>query len=156
LESYYNRSYAYFGKWRKAEKDAILNAEQTIANNLGLTPSEMALTVATNKTQFVAIAKTITQQSELQANVSQFEETAKNNLATATIYSNQIDRNGSPLINSWLQGAGKLAGDPKLQAFDVAIKTFASEYAKVMSGSTGSGGTPISTQAEALDMIKLL
>lgn len=57
---------------------------------------------------------------------------------------------GSPVLNRFLQHArGEYAGDPDVSAFNNTIGTVADEYAKVMSGGTGSQAATDSSRAEA-------
>jgi hypothetical protein len=51
---------------------------------------------------------------------------------------------GSPIFNSWQQAGRRATGDSKVSAFDVAVKTLATEYARVMSG---GGNSPLSDSA---------
>jgi hypothetical protein len=51
-------------------------------------------------------------------------------------------------------GAKDAMGDPQVRAFDAALTTAATDYARIMSGQTGAGGTPIATADEAKSLIK--
>lgn len=93
-------------------------------------------------------------QTEMQAAVQGFENTALNSLKLVEQGAPQIDRSGSPLFNRWKQAAQQeIAQDPNLKTFQNNIATFAGEYAKIMSGSTG--GTPASDSARHEAMTRI-
>jgi len=58
---------------------------------------------------------------------------------------------GSPMINAWQQAyRNNVQGSPDVAKFGLAINTFANEYAKVVSGATGSAGVAEGARQEML------
>jgi hypothetical protein len=89
-----------------------------------------------------------------QTMVGNYEKTALSNMQIALDASKAVDRTGSPLLNKWiLSGRKSLAGDPAVSRLDTAITTVAEEYAKVMTGATGSSAATDSARKTAHDMI---
>lgn len=61
---------------------------------------------------------------------------------------------GVPLFNRWQQaGRTSISGDADASAFNLAVQTFATEYAKVVSGATGGAVTSDSARHEIMGMI---
>jgi len=89
-----------------------------------------------------------------QTMVGTYEKTAMANMQIVRDTSKKVDRTGSPILNKWiLSGRKSIAGDPAVSQFDTAITTLAEEYAKVMSGATGSSAATDSARATAHEMI---
>lgn len=89
-----------------------------------------------------------------QGMVGTFEKTAKANMQLVKDTAAKVDRSGSPLMNKWiLAGRKSIAGDPDIAKFDAALTTFAEEYAKVMTGSTGAASATDSARTTAHEMI---
>jgi hypothetical protein len=59
-----------------------------------------------------------------------------------------LQRTGHPGLNRPLNWLSQQSGDPKIAKFNAALQTFRSEAAKINSGQTGAGGTPISVMEE--------
>ncbi len=58
---------------------------------------------------------------------------------------------GMPMINAWQQAyRNNIQGSPDVAKFGLAINTFANEYAKVVSGATGSAGVAEGARQEML------
>jgi hypothetical protein len=82
--------------------------------------------------------------------VGAFEATANKNLDLALQLSANVDRTGSPLINRGLQAwRTGVTSDPDTKAFVNALVAARTEYAKVLSGATGSTGVTDSARHEA-------
>ena len=63
-------------------------------------------------------------------------------------------KSGSPIINAWIQAGRKgVSGDPAVSRFNVAVQTFATEYARVTSGASGGAVTSDSARHEVMSMI---
>lgn len=110
--------------------------EQLVADSANYKANSRALNLATS--QFNAI--------------EQNSNAAKNslNLALKSAQDGGVGPSDSPVFNRWVQ-AGRVAvsGDPKVQALQNHLGTFAEEYAKVMTASTGSAAATDSARAEA-------
>ncbi len=99
--------------------------------------------------------QTIKVQEKQKAAIESFESTAK---ANAQIALDLLDKgaggtNGIPVFNRWLQAGRQATGDPEVAAFNTAIGAFKNEYAKIISGSTGSAGASDSSRREAEELI---
>ena len=61
---------------------------------------------------------------------------------------------GAPVFNAWVQhGRANWAGNADVSRFNVAVQTFATEYAKVVSGASGGAVTSDSARHEIMGMI---
>jgi hypothetical protein len=72
--------------------------------------------------------------AQMKATVQTAENTAIRNATQVLSLLGSAGSTGSPIFNSWQQAGRRATGDPKVAAFDVAVKTLATEYARVMSG----------------------
>jgi len=74
--------------------------------------------------------------------VGAFEKNFTKNADIALELSAKNDRTGVPIVNKWIN-AGKrtVTGDPDLAAFDASVKATVNEYAKIVSGGSGSAAT---------------
>lgn len=83
------------------------------------------------------------------ANITAFEKTANANADLALQQSELTDRTGSPVVNRWvLAGRKSIAGDPQVAKFDLAVRTFINEYARVTTTVTGGGVTSDTARKE--------
>lgn len=131
-----------------SNKTAIINEASKIAKQYGTSD------VALNKAEYEANKKALSTVTNLQANVEQYEKTALANLKIAQDLASKVDSTGSPIANEYLQFVqGKIQGNANIAAFQTAVKTFANEYAKIMSGSTSGAGATVSSQADAEKLI---
>ena len=82
-------------------------------------------------------------------------KTLDKTLDLAQVYSNKVDRSGSPFAAKYaLFLQGKIAGDADTAAFNALMKTAAAEYAKIMSGSASSiSGATVSSVEDAQSFI---
>jgi hypothetical protein len=132
------------GQGSSGIRTAILT-EAALQNKAeGKTNVEGATDLVSNKASATAIAQLQKQKTMVGA----FERNATKNADIALKLSDQTDRTGSPVFNSWLQAGQKgITGNPTVSAFNAANETFVNEYAKIMSGSMGN--TPVSDAARA-------
>lgn len=138
------------GKEGIAQRTAIYNRMAEIAKGAHVTPAELATTAGRNKALQTSLANLQKQTDMMQ----KAEKGFQNNMELALELSNKVDRTGAPIINKWLLGGRAALGDPDVAALDAAITTAATDYARIMSGQTGAGGTPISTAEEARNLIR--
>jgi hypothetical protein len=138
------------GKEGIAQRTAIYNRMAEIAKDAGVSPAELATTAGRNKALQTSLANLQKQTDMMQKSEKGFQ----NNMQLALELSNKVDRTGAPLLNKWLLGGRAALGDPDVAALDAAITTAATDYARIMSGQTGAGGTPISTAEEARNLIR--
>lgn len=102
---------------------------------------------------FKAGSLALNDQTKLQARVSGYEKSALLSLELALRESQKVDRTSSPLINKaiihWKQ---HITGDPETRGFINALTTARTEYAKVISGSTGAAGITDAGRKEAEEL----
>jgi len=113
--------------------------------------------IATNAQEYKATTATLSNLQKLHDNVLAFERTANLNADLALTASKDVDRTGSPLWNRAALAfkSGVWPGDPKVQAFKVAVQTFANEYAKVMTNNGSSGVVSDSARKEMADLFSM-
>lgn len=122
----------------KQLKDAGQSEQGAIVNQAALKASQQA---------YAAVKKS----KEM---VGTYEKTAVANMQLVRDMSAKVDRTGSPIMNKWiLSGRKAVEGDPDVAKFDAALTTFSEEYAKVMTGSTGSASATDSARSTAHEMI---
>lgn len=138
------------GKEGVAQRTAVMNHAAQIAKDAGISSAELQTVPGRNK----ALQTSLSNLQKLSDVMEKSEQGFQNNTQTALELSSKIDRSGSPVINKWVLGGKSALGDPDVQALDAAINTMAVDYARIMSGATGAGGTPISTAEEAKSLIK--
>jgi len=138
------------GKEGVAQRTAVMNRSAAIAKQAGMSPAELQTVPGRNK----ALQGSLTNLQKQSDMMEKSEQAFKNNLGVALNLSKKLDRSGSPVVNKWLLGGKAALGDPDVAAFDAAITTASVDYARIMSGQTGAGGTPISTAEEARKLIR--
>lgn len=122
----------------KQLKDAGQSEQGAIVNQAALKASQQA---------YAAVKKS----KEM---VGTYEKTAVANMQLVRDMSSKVSRGGSPILNKWiLAGRKAVEGDPDVAKFDAALTTFSEEYAKVMTGSTGSASATDSARSTAHEMI---
>lgn len=110
--------------------------------------------VGVNRAAYQSARGAWQQMQRTRSMVASFETTALQNLQIAEEYSGRVDRTGLPVLNRWIQGGQReLAGDPDVAAFHTAVNTFVMEYAKIMSGATGSAGATEGARTEAMTLL---
>lgn len=117
--------------------------------NLGIDPSEVTLMRAGQKVNQSALAK-VTVMGSL---MSQFENTAENNIKYAKVLIDRYSRSGNTLVNRIKGGIDVMTGDKDVNNFLIQMRTLATEYAKIMSGSVSASGSRVSDVEEATRMI---
>lgn len=139
------------GKQAAAMRAAIIGEAARRDAAEGTTGADAAVNHAdyhANRTALATISRT-------NSNILAFEDTANRNadyvLSTAK---KGAGTTGMPLFNAWQQaGRRSIGGNPDVSRFDVAVKTFASEYAKVTSGASGGAVTSDSARHEIDSLI---
>lgn len=128
-------------RFSELAKERGLNADDIVAGRALVKADSGSLTALTRMTD---------------AAVS-FEATALKNMQ---IVENLMDKGAGtslgPIVNRWLQAGKRETGDPDVAAFNSAMWTAATEYAKVMSGSTGSQASTDSARLEANRMLNTI
>lgn len=138
------------GKEGVAQRTAIMNETAKIAKDAGISPAELQTVPGRNR----ALQSSLTAVQKRADAMNAAEEGFLNNTKTALDISEGLDRFNSPVINRWYLGGKDAMGDPQVHALDAAIRAMATDYARIMSGATGAGGTPISTTEDAIKLIR--
>lgn len=135
------------GKAATANRNAVINRAQQIEAETGSTGYDAVARHAAMKTA----QATLTQASKTLSAVQASEDTvAKNMDIVASLAPKGAGPTGSPMLNAPIQSLRKnVWGSPQVAQFDAAIGTVADEYAKVLTTSTGAGGTATSDSARA-------
>jgi hypothetical protein len=128
------------GKEAAAMRRAILAEATKQWKAMGISPGEANVIAAQNKSGLAELARI----ASIKANVLTAENTANSNATQVLSLLGNAGTTGSPIFNSWQQAGRRATGDSKVSAFDVAVKTLATEYARVM---TGGGNSPLSDSA---------
>jgi hypothetical protein len=138
------------GKNGAVGRAAILNHAADIAKGAGDSPESQRVTQLANKSS----ASALNQLQKQQTMVSAFEKNATKNADMALALSDQVDRTGVPVFNSWIQAGQKnVTGNPQVSQFHAATETFVNEYAKIMSGSMGNTAVSDSARAHAHSLL---
>lgn len=111
------------------------------------TPEQLVSNIASYK----ANAGSLNQQIKVFNAIETSGNAAKNsaNLALEAARSGGAGPTGIPAFNSWIQAGRKATGDKNVMNLDNHLSTFAEEYAKVMTASTGSAAATDSARSEA-------
>jgi hypothetical protein len=138
-----------FGSAGQVIRGQIISRAADQATQMGDSSSAAAYRQIANKANETALAA-VTKQQQM---VGSYEQTALANMGLAESALGKVDLSGSPLINkaiiAWKQG---VAGDPSTAAYVNALTTAQNEYAKVLSGATGSTGITDAARREANDL----
>lgn len=124
---------------------AIIKEARRLAADRGQGGKAVALGIMERKTTQQAIG----QLKKNQAAVTAFEKTALANAEQVRLLSAKVDRTGAPVINRWLlAGRAAIAGDVEVAKFNLAVRTFINEYARVTTSVTGGGVTSDTARRE--------
>jgi hypothetical protein len=134
----------------QAQRTAIMNHAADMAAASGVTPAELS----TRGGQQKALQGSLNAYQKRADAMAGQENAFLNNLDQAQKISDLVDRTRSPAINRFLQTGEFESGDQDVAALRAALIPVAADYAKIMSGATGAGGTPVSTMEEALSLIR--
>lgn len=139
------------GKSGTALKAKIYNMAAEKAAAAGLDGQALSLRRAARKANQQALG----QQAKQYAATQSAEQTAISNGALVVSAANTgAGTTGAPLFNRWQQAyRSGVKGDPAVVRFGLAINTFANEYAKVVSGSTGNAAVTEGARQEMLRYI---
>lgn len=121
------------GKAGAKTRGAILDMAAELAK--GIDPTDQRLKQISTK----ANASALSDITKREAQVSSFERTFTKNADIVENLATKLDQSGSPIIQKWINaGKKRIAGDPDIAAFDIAIKSAQNEYTKIVSGSMGN------------------
>lgn len=140
-------------------KGNIASARIKIQNRAAELAQEQGLSVGAvmaGQAEYKADQGSLAQLTKMSDAAISYENTALANMKTAD--SLMQAGQGTPLgpvVNRWLQAGKKATGDADVKALDVAIYTFAEEYAKVMSGATGAQAATDTARTAAHEKINI-
>lgn len=137
------------GKDNKGFKMAAMGRAYEVLADAGLDFSDLPAVQANVKGGTQAVAANF----KMGASVQQFEETLKRNADIAKQLSKDYPRYDSKFANRVLNAwKGDIKGDPEATNLAGQLHGLAREWGKIMSGSTGAAGVPMS-EAAATDLI---
>jgi hypothetical protein len=112
--------------------------------------------LAENKATYKADTGSLGNQQKILDNAVSWERTGKSNLNVLMGIAQNLHDTGSPWLNQPVRRFfEKGIGDPNMTAFKAAHATVVNEYAKILSGSQGSGGVTEGARHEAESMLPL-
>ncbi len=132
-----------------ANVGAIYKRASEIAKEKGMTGEAAMLNSKSIKSDQTSLSN-LTKQADM---ISAFESTAEKNLDMLVNQSNKVNRSAFPLVNKALLAGEFAVGDPEAAKLMAIVKPFVDEYAKILSGSTGSAGASDSARREAAGII---
>jgi hypothetical protein len=116
-----------------------------LLQEVGLTNQDVPALRAKSKADSGALSRI----TSMGAAVDQFEETVNRNMTTARALSEKWDRTDVPAANRLAAAWNKGTGDSDALNFAAQMHGLASEWAKVMSGSTSSAGVAVGNAKDA-------
>lgn len=133
-----------------ANRDAIINRSAEMERETGSSGADTYV-----RTQGVhAASQALSRQTNLRTTVAGFTRTFDQNASTAIQLAGRGTAGGPPVINRWIQaGRRSISGDADVAAFDAAVRTVASEYAKISEGNTGAGGSSVEARRAAEELL---
>jgi len=138
------------GKAAAANRRAVMNRAAEIEKETGATGYD----AVTRHLAIKSAASTLTKVQQQQAQVKQFEDTARmNGDQVLKLLDTGPGPTGAPIFDRWVQAGRRQTGDPDISRFDTAVTTFANEYARVMSGGTGNVQLSDAAKKEAEQLI---
>lgn len=138
------------GKAATANRNAVFNKASEIEQATGQTGADAIARWATVKADTHALQGL----SRQAAMINAFEQTAVKNADQVLLLAPKGVGGSAPVLNRWINaGRRQIAGDADVSKFNLAVGTLADEYAKVVSGGTGSTAVTDSARAEAYSRI---
>jgi hypothetical protein len=132
-------------KWKKQ----IMARSGQIMDELGIPASQLPSMRADLKANSGALSKLTWQATSL----GQFEKTLQNNISYARELNKDYDRTNVRFANRLISATRGEASDPKVTKFIAQMDPIATEWAKVMAGSTSSAGVSVRSKADAQKII---
>lgn len=134
------------GKAAREDKVKIQNRAAELIDKYNIKPEDWATGVA----QFKITQGSLQQISKTRNMVEASEHAVEQNMDLVLSLAPKADPGGIPLLNKYTMWAkDKVGGSPEVKAYDSALHTVADEYAKVLTTTSGSGGTSLSDSARA-------
>jgi hypothetical protein len=132
----------------KENMTKVEDAVTKLAKEKGMSPGDLSMALATVKSD----QSSLTNMTKMTDAALSFEATARENFNLAlSLAPKGIPTNWGPYINKWVENGETGTGDPNVPQYVTALLTAANEYAKIMSGSTGSQGSTVDARHEAAE-----
>jgi len=140
-----------------ASAGAISRARVRVQNRAAAIAAEQGLDIAdiiSGQASVRADTMSLGQLTKMSDFAVSFENTALKNMDIAEGLMNKgAGTSAGPVVNRWLQAGRRETGDPDVRDFNAAMVTAATEYSKVMAGSTGTAASTDSARQEAMMML---
>lgn len=120
-----------------ATRTKIMNRAAEIAHAAGVDPGA----IPGNRSDFHAASSSLQKLQQQQTVMNTSRQTMEQNANVALNIAGKVNTTGLPFLNGLEMKAKVAMGDPEATAYQTAINTVATEYAKLMSGATGAGGS---------------
>ena len=115
----------------------------------GMTPGDFIA----KHSEVKANTTSLTNLTKMADSAISFEKLAEKNFDVALrLAPNAVPTDLGPFFNRWVEQGETALGDPTVPPYVAAIITGANEYAKVMSGSTGTAASTVDARREARDL----
>jgi hypothetical protein len=115
----------------------------------GMTPGDFIA----KHSEVKANTTSLTNLTKMADSAISFEKLAEKNFDVALrLAPNAVPTDLGPFFNKWVEQGETALGDPTVPPYVAAIITGANEYAKVMSGSTGTAASTVDARREARDL----
>lgn len=137
-----------FGKAGAIERAEFYNEVAKQMKDSGRSGSELPTALAGLK----ADQASLNQITKVADSSQAFEKTARKNFQQALKLAPQAVPNLGPFFNRWVEQGETMFGNKDVPPYVVALLTGANEYAKIISGSTGSQGSTVDARKEAREM----
>ncbi len=138
------------GMGGQKDREGIINDAAKIRREAGISIGDVISGRAGLKADTKSLEKIQPQMDAVEA----FEGTAKSNMENALRLADKgAGTEAGSVVNRWLQAGRKATGDPDVAAFNAALYTASTEYAKVMSGAVNNQSLTDSARSEAENKI---
>lgn len=113
-------------------------------------PNAVGLAHATYRANSTSLSQLTTQGNAIE----RAGRAVRSNMTTALRLTSSLARSGSPLANRWTQAAqSELQGNPDIAAARASLEGTLSEYARILTGAYGAGGTPVTELSHIREML---
>jgi hypothetical protein len=127
----------------------LLNAAARKAKAAGLSGADFAAIVAGNASAQTALNFVTRQAAIMESN----ERTMLSNMKVVEDIGKPEWSNSMPWLNRWAQDGATSFGNEKVPAYAAALVTVMDNYAKILSGSTGTAGSTDASRAQAFSVV---
>lgn len=138
------------GAGGNAVKAEVMNRVAQIIKERGNKNEELPAITAAIKADSTALGN-LTKQAGM---IESFADNTDRNFQLAIKLGDKVDRTNSPVVNRWLlKLKGQYQGDPNVTAFEAALNTAATDWAKVTTGQTSGQAVTDSARTKYDQMV---